>query len=471
MLTVFHTADWHLGQSFFGFDRDYEHTCFLEWLLAELQAQKPDALIVAGDVFDSINPSAVSQKRYYNFLARAHSALPDLQIVITAGNHDAGARLEAPAELLHSLNVTVVGTVSRNEAGDIDLQKFLVPLKNRKGTVEAIVLAIPFLRPSDVPLIADAADPYLDGIRELYRQVTKAALEMKVTRCPNAPLIAMGHCHLTGGDESLDSERRLVIGGAEALTLETFSSEIAYVALGHLHKAQLFHDGRIRYSGSPIPLSFAEMNYTHQILRLTFDGPQLTTVDAVPVPRSAAMLTVPAEGFGTIAEVLALLEQWTGPSTDASPPHPSPLPQFGCEDAAFIEHAETATKSGERGQDEGGGSLRGSAFQGWSPGTRGEVHPFLEVRVLEDQPDPTRRKRIEQALEGKPIRLASIKVENPTRRNASNDSTAEPVTVDLKAINPEEIFLSAHQEKYGAAADESLILAFREILLQEIHAS
>ena len=79
MLTVFHTADWHLGQSFFGFDRDYEHACFLEWLLAELQSQRPDALIVAGDVFDSINPSAVSQKRYYNFLARAHAALPDLR--------------------------------------------------------------------------------------------------------------------------------------------------------------------------------------------------------------------------------------------------------------------------------------------------------------------------------------------------------------------------------------------------------
>ena len=260
MLTVFHTADWHLGQSFFGFDRDFEHAAFLEWLLQELQSQQPDAMLLAGDVFDTINPSAQSLRRYYDFLARAHALLPELQIVITAGNHDAGARLEAPSELLHSLNVSIVGTVSRDEQGTIDLRKFLVPLKNHAGNIEAIVLAVPFLRPSDVPLLTEAADPYLDGIRELYRQVTNAALQFKSEHCSNAAIIAMGHCHLTGGQESLDSERRLVIGGAEALNAETFAPEISYVALGHLHKPQHFCDGSIRYCGSPIPLSLPPPN-------------------------------------------------------------------------------------------------------------------------------------------------------------------------------------------------------------------
>ena len=92
MLTVFHTADWHLGQTFHGFDRDYEHQQFLDWLLAELRIRKPNALIVAGDVFDTINPSAAAQRRFYTFLADTHAALPELQIVLTAGNHDAGAR-------------------------------------------------------------------------------------------------------------------------------------------------------------------------------------------------------------------------------------------------------------------------------------------------------------------------------------------------------------------------------------------
>ena len=417
MLTVFHTADWHLGQSFFGFDRDYEHAAFLDWLLQELQSHQPDAMLVAGDVFDSINPSAQSQRRYYNFLARAHALLPELQVVITAGNHDAGARLEAPNQLLNSLNVSVIGTVSRDEQGTIDLQKCLVPLKNRAGIIEAIVLAVPFLRPSDVPLLTEATDPYLDGIRELYRQVTNSALKFKSEHCPNAAIIAMGHCHLTGAQESLDSERRLVIGGAEALNADTFASEIAYVALGHLHKPQHFREGSIRYCGSPIPLSFAETGYEHQVLRLTFDGGQFQSVDTMQIPRSASLRTVPSHGAASIDD---LLPQLTTLDLDGSLPP--------------------------------------------------EQHPFLEVRVVEDQPDPTRRKRIEEALEGKPVRLASIKIESATRRAEASDQLMEQENYDLKTINPEEIFLSAHLEKYGTAADEALINAFREILLQEVQA-
>jgi len=409
MLTVFHTADWHLGQSFFGFDRDFEHAAFLEWLLQELQSQQPEAMLLAGDVFDTINPSAQSLRRYYDFLARAHALLPELQIVITAGNHDAGARLEAPSELLNSLHVSIVGTVSRDEQGTIDLQKFLVPLKNRAGLIEAIILAVPFLRPSDVPLLTEASDPYLNGVRELYRQATNAALQFKSEHCPHAAIIAMGHCHLTGGQESLDSERRLVIGGAEALNA---------VALGHLHKPQHFRDGSIRYCGSPIPLSFAETGYDHQVLRLKFDHGQLHSVEAMQIPCSASLRTVPSHGAASIDD---LLPQLTTLELDGSL-HP-------------------------------------------------EQHPFLEVRVLEDQPDPTRRKRIEEALDGKPVRLASIKVESATRRADSSDQSIEQENYDLKTINPEEIFLSAHLEKYGTAADETLINAFREILLQEVQAS
>ena len=122
MLTVFHTADWHLGQSFFGFDRDYEHQQFLEWLLKTLDQHRPDALIISGDVFDTVNPSALAQRRYYDFLATVSTSLPAMQIVITAGNHDSAARLESPSSLLESLNIRVVGTVSRNENDEIDIQ-------------------------------------------------------------------------------------------------------------------------------------------------------------------------------------------------------------------------------------------------------------------------------------------------------------------------------------------------------------
>jgi len=414
MLTVFHTADWHLGQSFCGFDRDFEHSRFLDWLLEEMQSQNPNALIVAGDVFDTINPSAVAQKRLYNFLANAHATLPNLQIVLTAGNHDAGARLEAPAGLLDSLNISVIGTVRQDDAGNIDPEKFLVPLKDDAGQVQAIAMAVPFLRPSDVPLVNNAADPYLDGVRELYRRTMVAAHELRAKRNPNAALIALGHCHLHGGTESRDSERCLVIGGAEAIGSDTFDPRIAYVALGHLHKSQQFDGGRIRYSGSPIPLSFAEADYRHQIMKLTFENSELTFATEIIIPRAAMMLRIPAKGAAKIDDVL-------------------------------IELAAVKVQDG----------------------LPLEQHPFVEVQVIEDGPDPLRRRRIEQALEGKPLRLASIKLKSPERVRAASDAASEIPQTDLNSILPEVVFLDAWREKYRSEPDHRVLLAFRSILQQE----
>lgn len=414
MFTIFHTADWHLGQSFCGYDRDYEHCCFLDWLLVELQLQRPDALIVAGDVFDSINPSAVAQKRFYNFLAKACATSPGLQIVLTAGNHDAGARLEAPAGLLESLNISVVGTVKQDDSGNIDVTRFLVPLKNRDGIVQAIVMAVPFLRPSDVPLVQNAADPYLDGVRELYRLTTEAADAFRARHNPDAALIALGHCHLQGGEESRDSERRLVIGGAEAIGPDTFGAQIAYVALGHLHRAQQFDGGRIRYSGSPIPLSFAEASYKHQILKLTFEATQLMSAEEIAIPRTAMLLRIPPAGPAPIDEVLAQIE------------------------ALNLDHVLPL-----------------------------EQYPFVELRVTEEGPDPLRRRRVEQAMEGKPLRLASIKVESANLETKADVVSDALQHVDLKTIDPEDIFQDAWREKYGNDPDMRVLEAFREILLQE----
>lgn len=103
MIRILHTADWHLGQVFHGYDRDYEHARFLDWLLVKIQEIQPDVLLLAGDVFDSINPSAIAQKRFYGFLAQAHTLLPTMQMLITAGNHDSAARLESPSPLFKEL--------------------------------------------------------------------------------------------------------------------------------------------------------------------------------------------------------------------------------------------------------------------------------------------------------------------------------------------------------------------------------
>lgn len=92
-MKLLHTSDWHLGQSLNQYDRSFEHTQFLAWLLDTLEAEKVDALVIAGDVFDSTNPSAASQAQLYQFLTQARQRVPHLGIVITAGNHDSPGRL------------------------------------------------------------------------------------------------------------------------------------------------------------------------------------------------------------------------------------------------------------------------------------------------------------------------------------------------------------------------------------------
>jgi len=231
---------------------------------------------------------------------------------------------------------------------------------------------------------------------------------------PAAALIALGHCHLHGGEESPESERRLVIGGAEAIGTDIFDPQIAYVALGHLHRAQQFDNGRIRYSGSPIPLSFAEKDYHHQLVKLTFIETQLTSTDEILIPRAAMMLRIPAAGAAVIDDVISQLEALT------------------LDESLLLEQ-----------------------------------YPFVEVRITEEGPDPMRRRRIEQAMDGKPLRLASIKIATLERNAAGVQSATGADQMDLKTIDPEDVFQDAYRKKYGHDPDSRLLAAFREILLQE----
>jgi exonuclease SbcD len=409
-LRVLHTADWHLGQTFHSFDRDHEHARFLEWLLDRLEERRPDALLIAGDVFDTINPSATAQRRYFCFLAEARRRMPALQIVITAGNHDAAARLEAPAPLMEALGIAVVGTVARAADGAIALDRFVIPLRNAAGTVEALALAVPFLRPADVPVVADARDAYLDGIRELYRQIVSHAEETRSHAHPGAALIALGHLHLSGGEESRDSERRVVIGGSEALAPDIFPASLAYVALGHLHKPQHFDNGRICYSGSPIPLSFSERDYEHRVLELTFEAGRLVNSKTLPIPRFAGLVRIPdhdAAAVERLPELIAAL------SLDATRP--------------------------------------------------AEEHPFVEVHILEERPNPELRRTVEQALEGKPLRLALIKrvLEGSERADTLPGLAA---AADLNSLQPEDLVADHHREKYGTDPDPAMLQALREIV-------
>ncbi|MDN2678172.1 exonuclease SbcCD subunit D C-terminal domain-containing protein [Janthinobacterium sp. SUN033] len=405
-MRLLHTSDWHLGQTLHNYERGYEHQRFLDWLLDTLVTEKVDVLLVAGDVFDNANPSAASQKQLYVFLQQARARLPALQLVVVAGNHDSAGRLEAPGPLLAAHGTHVIGHLLRDDDGQIDLERLLLPLTGADGQVQAWCLAVPFLRPGDVPKLpaGDTQDAYLGGIALLYRQLADLAL---ARRQPGQAIVAMGHCHMVGGEMSNDSERRIVIGGTEMLPSGIFDTAIAYAALGHLHKAQAVGgQEHIRYCGSPIPLSFAEVNYRHQVLCLDIDGEQLKDVRTIEVPRAVPLLRVPATP-APIDEVLAQLAALDVPA--AAP----------------------------------------------------EAQPFLEVRVRLDAPEPGLRTRIETALDGKHVRLAKIETSSAARSSAPDNMTLD----QLSQLQPDDIFRRLYLQKYGRPAPPEQLSALAELLL------
>lgn len=403
-----HTSDWHLGQTLHNFERAYEHQCFLDWLLLTLEQEQVDALLVAGDIFDTANPSAAAQKQFYRFLQQAKQRLPHLNIVIIAGNHDSPGRLEAPAPLLETLGVQVIGFVPRLEDGNIDISRLVLPLQDAQGQVQAWCLAIPFLRPGDVPRVElppeSSADPYLLGIATLYQQALDYALSQ---RQAEQAIIALGHCHMVGGEVSEDSERRIVIGGTEALSANIFGPEIAYAALGHLHLAQrVGKQEHLRYCGSPLPLSFAEVDYRHQVLCVDLAGHTVRQVLPLFIPRAVPLLRIPAQP-AALEQVLAELK------------------------ALELE-----------------------------PEPDLQRQPYLEVRVQLDAPEPGLRAQIEAAIADKPIRLAKIE----TRLRAASSTEAITHAEALEHLQPEDIFKRLYRSRYEQEAPADLCAALGELL-------
>ncbi|WP_338559393.1 exonuclease SbcCD subunit D [Acinetobacter sp. KS-LM10] len=263
----FHTSDWHLGQFFYNHSRHYEHEQFLAWLLLQIKEKQPHALLIAGDIFDVINPASSAQKQLYQFLADAHELAPHMQTLMIAGNHDSGYRIEQVEPLLEKYNAKTVGVVHKNLDGQIDLDRLLLPIYDENQNIVAWCLALPFLRPAEITGINEQTANSQIAIAYIHQQLIAEAKKRKTA---DQALILMSHAHMQGGETS-DSERPIIIGNEEALSTTLFDDVIDYVALGHLHKPQKVGQDHIRYSGSPIPLSFSEINYKHQIVDVTID--------------------------------------------------------------------------------------------------------------------------------------------------------------------------------------------------------
>ncbi|MCE8466084.1 exonuclease SbcCD subunit D C-terminal domain-containing protein [Bacteroides nordii] len=414
MIRILHTADWHLGQTFFGYDRVEEHVHFLQWLARELKENKIDVLLVAGDVFDVSNPSATSQRMFYHFIRQVTEENPKLQLVVVAGNHDSAARLEAPVPLLQEMRTEIRGIVRKHE-GEIDYDHLIVELKNSEGEVEALCLAVPFLRQGDYPVVATDGNPYAEGVKELYVRLQERALQR---RKDGQALVAVGHLQATGSEiAERDFSERTIIGGLECVSPDTFTEQIAYTALGHIHKSQRV-SGRenVRYAGSPLPMSFAEREYHHGVVIVTLAEGWAVEIEKREYIPLVGLLSVPRGKAATPEEVLEELA-----------------------------HLPLASEEAEGEQTE-----------------RSLHFPYLEIKVLLTEPEPMLRQQIEEAIADKAVRLARIV--SVYRQAEENTLEEEVLAAGLQEMNPLQIVKATFENTYQSEMPEELERLFQQAM-------
>lgn len=266
-MKILHTSDWHLGRSLYGRKRYDEFSQFLDWLADTIEKERIDALLIAGDVFDTSTPSNRAQQLYYRFLCRVSDSCCR-HVVVIAGNHDSPSFLNAPRELLRALDVHVIGAVTEN------IEDEVIVLYDGDRP-EAVVCAVPYLRDKDIrtvepgETIEDKNVKLVEGLKNHYSEVVAGAekkrekllLQSKISNQKSEiPLVAMGHLFTTGG-KTVDGDgvRELYVGSLAHVGKDAFSSSIDYLALGHLHVPQTVGGAEhIRYSGSPIAMGYGE---------------------------------------------------------------------------------------------------------------------------------------------------------------------------------------------------------------------
>lgn len=258
-MKIIHTSDWHLGQHFYRFDRDDEHKHFVEQLTDVVRNEHPDAVIVSGDIYDNAAPSVVAQQRFVQSMIDLHEACPSCTIVVTAGNHDSGNRLDVHRPVWEKMGVKIMGACKRSADGTFNPDEFIVPV-GEKG----YVVAVPYFHPHNFPM----AD--VDTEREMRQQRFFEKVMDTVACCnkTNLPVVLMAHLAVEGCD--IKGHEDSPVGGMEKDSIAKLGSGYDYLALGHIHMPQSITE-RVRYSGSPIPLSFSE-EYRHSVSVVEIDG-------------------------------------------------------------------------------------------------------------------------------------------------------------------------------------------------------
>lgn len=284
-MKIIHTSDWHLGHALYGYNREEEQAAMLRQIEEIVRDEAPDALVVSGDIYHTGQPSAAVQKMFTEAVMRIHQASPEVVIVITAGNHDSASKHEVTRVLWETQNVYMIGQADKENP---EAQTVEVPGKG-------YIVAVPYMSDRKVP------EGFYQGLLDAVKEKNPNGL----------PVVLSAHLTVSGSDfRGHDDARDYMVGGIDSIELDELGTGYDYAALGHIHHAQTLEgsDGRVRYSGTPIPVSFDE-TFTHSVSVVDIESHgAVPEVREVEIHNPHPLVNLPADRFGSWEEVKELLK-------------------------------------------------------------------------------------------------------------------------------------------------------------------
>lgn len=279
-MKILHTSDWHLGHLLYNYDRSEEQTAFLRQLTDIVATHRPDVLVVSGDIFHNSSPSASAQRMYTDAILSIHQACPEMEMVITAGNHDSSSRLEVDRNLWQHFYVHVIGKPDGN-----NLQKHIIRIKDK-----GFVIAVPHIYPQNFPLLEEDT-PREERGRVFFQHLLDRVAQENTGQFP---VVMMAHLAVTGSDYTGHDEP---IGGMDFTPISHMGEGYDYLALGHIHCPQNIKDTAhiARYSGTPLPVSFDEQ-YPHSVTLVEIERHgEKPTLTFLPIHNPKPLIIFPKE--------------------------------------------------------------------------------------------------------------------------------------------------------------------------------
>ena len=298
MFKFIHTSDWHLGQNFYGYDRNEEQRDFLRQLADIVREQQPDALLVSGDIYHTAAPSSAAVAMYVEGMLDIRQACKTMEIVVIAGNHDSASRLESDSLLWKVAGVNVLGGVSRDNTGLADLDSHIIPV-NGKG----IIAAVPYAHKNSFPKVEDIEMESSERQRAYFDALLNRVNELNTEGLPVALMahLAVSNSDFTGHDLNMKME---------CVEIDELGTSYDYAALGHIHRPQQLSD-RARYCGTPIPVSFDEQcEHSVSVVTIAAQGAK-PEVQTVAIKNIKPLHTVPAKEAVDLETALTEVERRT----------------------------------------------------------------------------------------------------------------------------------------------------------------